>query len=447
MSFVRVSLLVLSLLAPAVAGAQPLGTYQWHLQPFCNVVTLTVTRAGSGYTLDGFDDQCGGTAHAPTTGSAVLNPDGTVEIGLHIVTAPSAAPVHVAARLNLATLGGTWQDSAGNRGSLVLHTASQAGGPARPPSAVIPPAIALRDDGGFLAGGAETMGAIPATGSGTRMMWHPAKAAFRAGSVSGAAWDDPSVGLYSIALGRDNIAFGRSSIALGENTTAIGNQSLAVGLGSAANGQQSLAVGHSAIALGARSVALGSSVTADGYATVALGTLASGQAGAFVFGDAAGEDRVVASANEFRVRATGGTRFFSNVSLSAGVVLAPGASAWASVSDVNMKTDFRDLDGEEVLAKVARMPIQEWRYKAQDASIRHVGPTAQDFHAAFGLGEDPLRIGTIDADGVALRAIQALEARTRELAASLSRENAALRDELATLREQLAPIQSGRQQR
>jgi hypothetical protein len=33
---------------------------------------------------------------------------------------------------------------------------------------------------------------------------------------------------------------------------------------------------------------------------------------------------------------------------------------------------------------------------------------AQDFHAAFGVGEDDRHISTVDADGVALAAIQAL---------------------------------------
>ena len=46
--------------------------------------------------------------------------------------------------------------------------------------------------------------------------------------------------------------------------------------------------------------------------------------------------------------------------------------------------------------------MREWSHIAQDASIRHVGPMAQAFRAAFGLGEDPLRIGSMDADGVAL---------------------------------------------
>ena len=73
------------------------------------------------------------------------------------------------------------------------------------------------------------------------------------------------------------------------------------------------------------------------------------------------------------------------------------------------------------------MPIESWNYRTQDASIRHIGPMAQDFHAAFGLGEDELRINTIDIDGVNMLAVQALENRTRMLQA----ENDALRDRLA----------------
>lgn len=82
-----------------------------------------------------------------------------------------------------------------------------------------------------------------------------------------------------------------------------------------------------------------------------------------------------------------------------------------------------------MLSKIAAMPIQEWSYKSQSPSIRHVGPTAQDFHAAFGLGEDPLRIGTLDADGVALAAVKALEARTR----ALGEENRVLRERVEVL--------------
>jgi hypothetical protein len=77
------------------------------------------------------------------------------------------------------------------------------------------------------------------------------------------------------------------------------------------------------------------------------------------------------------------------------------------------------------------MPVREWSYKAQGEGIRHVGPTAQDFRAAFGLGDDPLGINTIDADGIALRAIQALEARTREYEARIK----VLEQQIATMSE------------
>jgi hypothetical protein len=136
-------------------------------------------------------------------------------------------------------------------------------------------------------------------------------------------------------------------------------------------------------------------------------------------------------------------RFFTTsdtVPPAAGVQLAPGASAWTMLSDANSKHLFRDLDGEMVLAKLARIPIREWSYKAQDAAIRHVGPTAQDFHAAFGVGEDPLGISTIDADGIALRAIQALEARTGKQIAALEAENRMMRLQIDALTRAIATV-------
>ena len=101
---------------------------------------------------------------------------------------------------------------------------------------------------------------------------------------------------------------------------------------------------------------------------------------------------------------------------------------------MHSKENFRELAADDILAKIAAMPVREWNYKSQDAAIRHMGPTAQDFHAAFGLGEDPLRISTIDADGVALAAVKALEARSRTRDAATREEIEALRAELAMLR-------------
>jgi len=77
-------------------------------------------------------------------------------------------------------------------------------------------------------------------------------------------------------------------------------------------------------------------------------------------------------------------------------------------SDVNVKENFTDVDGEEILASVAALPITTWNYHADDDAVRHMGPMAQDFHAAFGLGADERHIAPLDTNGVALAAIQAL---------------------------------------
>ena len=67
-----------------------------------------------------------------------------------------------------------------------------------------------------------------------------------------------------------------------------------------------------------------------------------------------------------------------------------------------------------MLAKVAALPIATWNWKSQDAAIRHMGPMAQDFAAAFGLGETPRGINTVDSEGVALAAIKGLNAKVEE---------------------------------
>ena len=77
-------------------------------------------------------------------------------------------------------------------------------------------------------------------------------------------------------------------------------------------------------------------------------------------------------------------------------------------SDRNVKKDFAPVDPQEVLRKVAALPLHTWTYTNESAGIRHLGPVAQDFHAAFGVGADDKHIATVDADGVALAAIQGL---------------------------------------
>jgi hypothetical protein len=119
------------LLPPHLAGAQSLGIFTWQLAPFCNVVSVDVTQTGSVYRLQGADDQCGSTL-ATAVGMAYPNRDGTIGLGLLIVTAPGGVPVHVSASLRRSDLGGRWRDSAGNTGEMLPPHARRSGGARRP---------------------------------------------------------------------------------------------------------------------------------------------------------------------------------------------------------------------------------------------------------------------------------------------------------------------------
>ena len=87
--------------------------------------------------------------------------------------------------------------------------------------------------------------------------------------------------------------------------------------------------------------------------------------------------------------------------------------AFVSASDRNGKENFAPVQPREVLEKVVALPLSSWNYKA-DPATRHVGPMAQDFYAAFNVGPDDKHIATVDADGVALAAIQGLNQKVEE---------------------------------
>ncbi|MGE0461164.1 MAG: tail fiber domain-containing protein [Vicinamibacterales bacterium] len=101
------------------ASAQPLGSFTWQLQPFCNRVTVNVRQDGAVYTLDGTDDQCGAAQTAPLVGLAAPNPDGSIGFGLNIIS-PTGQAIPVQARISVATLSGTWSDAAGNGGTFAF---------------------------------------------------------------------------------------------------------------------------------------------------------------------------------------------------------------------------------------------------------------------------------------------------------------------------------------
>jgi hypothetical protein len=307
-------------------------------------------------------------------------------------------------------------------------------------------------DGGLLATGTLGYGVIPASGAGLRLMWHPFKASLRAGEVSGAQWDDANVGFYSYAFGNNvtassfatfasgdgSTASGTASVAMGASNTASGTASVALGASSTAGGFGSLAVGYTCRTTGQGSVAVGYRALANNDYAVAIGQRPSsnGFSGVFVAADASSTNTFNSTAsNQFSARYAGGYRLLTNTNASIGVQIVAGGNSWTVISDSTKKELRRLADGNQFLARLNRLPLGSWNYKGQDArTMRHYGPMAQDFYAAFGhdgvgtIGNDTT-INQSDFDGVNLIALQALYRRVLALEA----ENAALR------RQQAAP--------
>jgi hypothetical protein len=147
----------------------------------------------------------------------------------------------------------------------------------------------------------------------------------------------------------------------------------------------------------------------------------------------------------FTVRAPGGVRFLTSSNNIAGVVLPANATSWASLSDSNAKTSITVVDHRETLRKVSKLPVTSWQYK-HDPSRRYIGPMAQDFHAAFGLGQDDKHVGTLDSDGVTLSALKGLieELQTRKArSAAQAKRLEQLQGELEQLRNALSSLPPG----
>jgi hypothetical protein len=144
--------------------------------------------------------------------------------------------------------------------------------------------------------------------------------------------------------------------------------------------------------------------------------------------------------------ASNGNVGFGTTNTTQKITMAGGAfctgTTWNNACDRNLKEDFRPINSDDLLDKVAQLPITSWRYKGDDKL--HVGPTAQDFRAAFGLGENDTSISTVDADGVSLAAIKSLTGKLREQEAEISdlkRTQADTQARLKALEDTIASIQ------
>jgi trimeric autotransporter adhesin len=257
--------------------------------------------------------------------------------------------------------------------------------------------------------------------------------AFRAGYVDGSHWNDLNIGQNSVAMGYNTTASQNSSTAMGYSTTASGHSSTAMGGYTTASGWTSTAMGGYTTASGDYSTAMGHSTRASGIYSTAIGRRASthGFSGSFVYGDASTLDTVRSStANQATWRTTGGFRIFTNTGLTTWCLIAAGGTSWSCTSSRLEKENFAEVDGEDVLRRLRAVPVTSWNGIAEGPQVRHIGPMAQDWNAAFALNDDPLTIHQGDLAGVSLAAVQALDGRTErqeERIRALEAENAALR--------------------
>jgi hypothetical protein len=225
-----------------------------------------------------------------------------------------------------------------------------------------------------------------------------------AATIGGGYDNTASIGISTIGGGAHNTAGSGYATIGGGDSNIASNTYATIG-----GGKWNIASGTYATVPG------GYSNTAGGDYSFAAGQwarTAPGATGSFVWSDSLSAPTVSWNPNEFVARATGGFWFISGIdasgNIASGMRLPGGSSAWSPLSDRNAKTNYSSVNGRDVLARLAAIPIQTWNYKAQDPAIRHIGPVAQDFYAAFKVGEDDKFISTVDADGVALASIQGL---------------------------------------
>jgi hypothetical protein len=305
---------------PAAAGAQPLGTFRWQLQPYCNVVTLAVTRTGDLYRLEGFDDQCGAPQQGGAVGTAFANPDGSIGLGFTVVTTPGGTPVPVDAAIHLSTLSGTWRDGLGQSGAFVFTTGAGTGGTVRPTAPAGTP-VTTAAIGPGLTGSTATgtlMMAVDFGGSGTaaevaradhthgvppsgntalgegalEAMRRMAEAPSGNTAVGNAALSFNTEGYENTAIGIDALranVSGAQNVAIGAAAmlgSATGSRNTAIGPLAVGGGSDNVAIGRNAL----RATTTGSSNVAIGYraleqittgsGNIAIGTLAGAEAGA-----------------------------------------------------------------------------------------------------------------------------------------------------------------------
>jgi hypothetical protein len=316
-----------------------------------------------------------------------------------------------------------------------------------------------------------------------------------AAAVVGGGLANKATNNYAVVSGGDaNIASGYTAFVGGGylNTAAGQDSAVVAGAGCAANASWSVVGGgygnqasglYSTVPGGIQNQANGDYSLAAGY-----GANAAHQ-GAFVWGDSQGGTYSSDRANQFKVRASGGMildvsgssglnpaalRINSISANGVGIFVAQTSSdatavftaagtgdiikgfnadnngnpvfevinsgdvyahSFNSTSDRNAKENFAAVSTSEILDRVLSLPVTRWNFKSE-TDKEHLGPMAQDFHAAFGLnGGDDKHISLVDESGVALAAIQGLDQKLEERSKQMELRSGRLEAENAELRQ------------
>ena len=225
------------------------------------------------------------------------------------------------------------------------------------------------------------------------------------GFIGGGSWNNISYGPFStIAGGQRNISFEKGTTISGGRANRIVGEYCTVG-GGWSNKVDGYSY-YSTIPGG-----LENRIYASNYGFAAGRYARIWHNGCFAWADSNPSTVDTTADNQFIARASGGFVFYTAANgTTSGAQLPAGSGSWSSLSDRNAKENFIEINGREVLDKISNMSISTWNYKTQDDQIRHAGPMAQDFYAAFGLGEDERRLSNVDVDGIALAAIKELKA-------------------------------------
>jgi Chaperone of endosialidase len=248
----------------------------------------------------------------------------------------------------------------------------------------------------------------------------------------------------TVAGGFHNIASGPNSAVAGGGTDVcffcdVTGNTASGGFSAVAGGKQNTASGYGSTVAGGRdNIASGDYSFAVGYKAVADDTRS------FVWSDGSwiGGNVYSPAAHSFSAHAAGGFNLWTNTSgPTTGCWIVAGGGSINCSSSRRVKKDFARVDGAQLLGRLARIPVSTWSYKNEKAGVRHIGPMAQDFARAFRVGEDDTSIAMVDADGVALAAIQGLYRQNQALngkVAGLQRQNRALSARLARLERAVA---------